>query len=134
MKHTNRQTTTATATDLHRAIDRRHAVTITYLDEHGDQTIRTIEPHSIETTTTGGRRVRAMCRLRGDERTFDLTRIVSYTLHRIAFILDRPTPKTPMPPAPTRSAAALIAYELNRDVITAAFRARHIHRTSTLAA
>jgi hypothetical protein len=39
-----------------------------------------------------------------------------------------------MPPAPTTSTAALIAFELNRDIIAAAFRARHILRNSTLAA
>jgi predicted DNA-binding transcriptional regulator YafY len=134
MRHTNRQTTTRTLTDLGRALARRTAVTITYTDDTGEQTIRTIEPHSIETTSTGAVRVLAMCRLRGEDRGFLLSRIVSYTCHRIGFVLERPAPKTVMPPAPTTSAAALIAYELNRDVITAAFRARHIRLNSTLAA
>lgn len=118
MKHTAKQPTTTTLADLYRAIDRQHAVTITYTDEHGETTIRTIEPYDIRTTKSGNIRVHAMCRLRGDARSFDVTRIVSYTLHRIAFVLER---EEATPAAGhgivVRSERQLIARELGRDYL-----------------
>ncbi|WP_158995301.1 WYL domain-containing protein [Streptomyces sp. QHH-9511] len=129
MKHTNRQTSTATLADLYRALDRKFAVTITYLDDNGDQTIRTIEPYDIRTTKSGRIEVRAMCRLRADARGFLLHRIVSYTCHRIAFVLDRPEATTPAGAViVVRSTAQLIARELGRDYLPTA---RRITQTDT---
>ncbi|MFB7867398.1 WYL domain-containing protein [Streptomyces sp. NPDC056069] len=123
MKHTNRQTTTRTLTDLYRAIDRQQAVTITYLDDNGDQTIRTIEPYDIRTTKSGRIEIRAMCRLRAEARGFLLHRIAAYTCHRIAFVLDRPEATTPAGTlVVVRSAAQLIARELGRDYLPSARR------------
>ena len=42
MRITTRQTTTRTLTDLHRAWDRRHPVTITYTKADGTETIRIV--------------------------------------------------------------------------------------------
>ncbi|WP_187283421.1 WYL domain-containing protein [Streptomyces sp. t39] len=118
MKHTGRQTTHRTLTDLYRSLDRRHAVTITYLDDNGDETLRTIEPFDIRTTKAGRIQVRAMCRLRGDARSFDLARITAYTCHRIAFVLDREEATTPAEQViVVRSTAQLIARELGRDYL-----------------
>ena len=118
MRHTKTQTNTRTLTDLYRAIDRRNAVTITYLDEDGTESIRTIEPYDIRTTKNGRIQVRAMCRLRGKNRSFYLHRIVSYTCHRIAFVLDRPEATTPAGHViVVRSPAQLIARELGRDYL-----------------
>jgi len=118
MRHTTTQTTTRTLTDLYRAIDRRNAVTITYLDEDGTESIRTIEPYDIRTTKTGRIQVRAMCRLRGENRSFYLHRVVAYTCHRIAFVLDRPEATTPAGHViVVRSPAQLIARELGRDYL-----------------
>ena len=118
MRLTKTQTTTRTLADLYRSIDRQHAVTITYIDENGDETIRTIEPYDIRTTKSGSIRVHAMCRLRGDARSFDVSRIISYTLHRIVFVLDRPEATTPAGHViVVRSANQLIARELGRDYL-----------------
>lgn len=118
MKQTVGQTTTKTLTDLLRALGHRHAVTITYVDETGETTIRTIEPYDIRTTKSGSIRVHAMCRLRGDARSFDVARIVSYTCHRIAFVLDRPEATTPAGRGiVVRSEKQLIARELGRDYL-----------------
>ncbi|WP_331763215.1 WYL domain-containing protein (plasmid) [Streptomyces sp. NBC_01369] len=118
MKNTKTQTTTKTLADLYRAIDRQHAVTITYLDEQGEETLRTIEPYDIRTTKSGRIEVRAMCRLRGEARGFLLHRIVAYTCHRIAFVLDRPEATTPAGHViVVRSAAQVIARELGRDYL-----------------
>jgi predicted DNA-binding transcriptional regulator YafY len=118
MKLTGRQTQTKTIADLYKALDRKQAVTITYQDENGDETIRTIEPYDIRTTKSGSIRVHAMCRLRGDARSFDVRRVTAYTLHRIAFVLDRPQATTPAGQGiVARSANQLIARELGRDYL-----------------
>lgn len=118
MRITKNQTTTRTLADLYRAIDRKHAVTLTYLDDKGEETIRTVEPYDIRTTKNGHIRVHAMCRLRGDARSFDVQRIVSYTCHRIGFVLDRPEATTPAGRViVVRSEQQLIARELGRDYL-----------------
>ncbi|MFD4795913.1 WYL domain-containing protein [Streptomyces anulatus] len=132
MKHTSRQTVTQTLTDLYRALDRQQAVTITYLDQDGTESIRTIEPYDIRTTKSGRIEVRAMCRLRGEARGFLVHKIVSYTLHRMAFVLDRPEATTPAGAViVVRSPAQLIARELGRDYLP---RTAVTRDTATLAA
>jgi predicted DNA-binding transcriptional regulator YafY len=129
MRNTSRQRTTQTLADFYRALDRRHAVTITYLDKDGTESIRTIEPMDIRTTRSGLIQIRAMCRLRGDARSFDVDRIVSYTCHRMAFVLEAPEATTPAGrPTIVRSAAQLIARELGRDYLPAH---RRITQTDT---
>lgn len=116
MKHTNRQTTHATLLDLCRAIARKNVVTITYLDRHGDETVRTIEPTDLRVTDDGDIELYAMCRLRGQARKFALSRLVSYTVHRMAFVLDHEEPTTVAGHViPFRSTAQLVAHELGRD-------------------
>ncbi|WP_030756488.1 WYL domain-containing protein [Streptomyces sp. NRRL F-5135] len=118
MKHTNRQTETRTLTDLYRALDRQHAVTITYLDQDGTESIRTIEISDIRTTKSGRIEIRAMCRLRGEARGFLLHRIASYTCHRIPYVLEQPEATTPAGRViVVRSERQLIARELGRDYL-----------------
>ncbi|GHC37178.1 MULTISPECIES: WYL domain-containing protein [Streptomyces rochei group] len=132
MRITSRQTTRKTLADLYRAIDRQHAVTITYRDEKGEETIRTVEPWDIRTTKAGRIQLRAGCRLRGDARGFFVDAIVSYTVHRMAFVLDRPEATTPAGHGiVVRSAAQLIARELGRDYLPRTAVTRH---NTTLAA
>ncbi|MYR75145.1 MULTISPECIES: WYL domain-containing protein [unclassified Streptomyces] len=132
MRHTNRQTATKTLTDIYRSIDKAQAVTITYLDEDGTESVRTIEPFDVRTTKSGRIQVRAMCRLRGEARSFYLHRIVSYTLHRMAFVLDRPEATTAAGAViVVRSAAQVIARELGRDYLP---RTAVTHSDTTLAA
>lgn len=133
MKYTAKQATTKTLTDLYRALDHQHAVTITYLDRDGTESIRTIEPFDIRTTKSGRIEVRAMCRLRGEARGFALHRIVSYTCHRMAYVLDRPAPtKYVRPdPAPVTDAQALFFYELARDQDDADYTPRTLIQTDT---
>jgi predicted DNA-binding transcriptional regulator YafY len=132
MKHTNRQATTKTLADLYRAIDRRFAVTITYRDADGTETIRTVEPWDIRTTKAGRIQLRAGCRLRGDARSFYVDAIVSYTCHRIGFVLEQPEATTPAGKGiVVRSAAQLIARELGRDYLPTR---RITRQTTTLAA
>ncbi|PBO20364.1 hypothetical protein CLM85_12895 [Streptomyces albidoflavus] len=116
MKHTARQSSTRTLADMVRAMDTQRATTITYLDSNGDETVRTIEIHDIRTTAAGRVIIRAMCRKRGEMRTFHPARIVSYTVHRMAFTLEVPTEEPAPSPAHTaRTEAEVIAFELDRD-------------------
>ncbi|MFE6126704.1 WYL domain-containing protein [Streptomyces sp. NPDC056437] len=129
MKHTSRQTSTKTIADLYRAIDRRHAVTLTYLKPgETEPTVRTVEPYDLRTTKSGRIRVHTMCRLRGEARAFYIDAILSYTLHRMGFVLERPEATAPaVPVIVVRSAAQLIARELGRDYLPT----RRITRTDT---
>ncbi|HET6354674.1 WYL domain-containing protein [Streptomyces sp.] len=114
MKHTARQTSTRTLADLIRAMDGQRAVTITYIDSDGEESVRTIEIHDIRTTNKGRIIVRAMCRTRGEMRTFHPERIASYTIHRMRFVLDAPTGETRFTHA-AETVAELISLEMDRD-------------------
>ncbi len=154
MKLTARQTQTKTLADFYRAIDRQHAVTITYLKSgETEPTVRTIEISELRTSavkisktgkvTGGDIYVIAMCRLRAAEieqktaagedtkgmtaaREFALSGILSYTVHRIGYVLTPPANTTfqPTPKAPVHSVAALIRFELERDPDDADYRPR----------
>ena len=118
MKLTANQTSTKTIADLIRAVDHKRAVTITYRDTDGTESIRTVEPWDLRTTKAGRIQLRAGCRLRGDARSFHVERIVSYTLHRIGFVLEREEATSPAGKGiVVRSAAQLIARELGRDYL-----------------
>lgn len=115
MKHTAKQTTEATLTDLYRALDRRQPVSITYEKADGTETLRTIEPYDIRTTKAGDVIVKAMDRETSEGRTFRIDRIVTYTRHTGAtFQVDRPEQETPAAPAPA-TVAELVTRELDRD-------------------
>lgn len=154
MKHTARQTQTKTLTDLYRAIDHQHAVTITYLKPgETEPKVRTIEISELRTSavkisktgqiTGGDIYILAMCRLRAAEidakqaagedttgmtaaREFALSGIISYTVHRIGYVLTRPANTTyqPTPKAPATDETALIWFELERDPDDADYRPR----------
>jgi predicted DNA-binding transcriptional regulator YafY len=118
MRLTADQATTKTLADLYRSIDRQTVVTISYVDEKGEETVRTIEPYDIRTTKNGRIQVRAMCRLRGDARGFFIDQIKAYTLHRIGFVLEQPEATTPAGRGiVVRSESQLIARELGRDYL-----------------
>lgn len=138
MKHTNRQTATKTLTDLYRALGRQQVVTVSFLKEEKDdtgrktgrlvETVRSLEIFDIRTTRDGYIVIKAMDRETSEARTVRVDRIVSYTCHRIAFVLDRPEATTPGGAViVVRSAAQLIARELGRDYLPA----RRIDQTHT---
>lgn len=113
MKHTARQLSETTITDLYRAMDRQNPVTITYVKADGTTTVRTIEIYDIRTTKAGDVIVKAMDRQSGESRTFRVDRLISYTVHRTAYVIDRPADETPAPVPAT--VAELTAYEIARD-------------------
>ena len=143
MKITANQTTTRTLADLYRAIDRQHAVTITYLKPgETEPTVRTVEIHELRTAslkvskgriTGGGIVIVAMCRLRGARREFHLSGILAYTVHRMGYVLTMPENTTyeAPEPAPADDADALFFYELARDRDDADYRPRKLIQTDT---
>ncbi|MEU9947011.1 WYL domain-containing protein [Streptomyces sp. NPDC047939] len=144
MKNTAAQSSTKTLADLYRALDKQNAVTITYLAPGDTEpTVRTIEIAELRTTSVkirkdgsvkgGGIIVIAMCRLRGEAREFHLSGIRAYTVHRMAYVLDRPAPtKYVRPtPAPATDAQALFFYELARDQDDADYTPRTLIQTDT---
>lgn len=154
MKHTAHQPQTKTLTDLYRATDHQHLVTITYLKPgETEPTVRSIEIYGLHTSTvhisktgkvTGGDiQVMAMCRLRAAElaeaqtagedttgktaaREFNLSGILAYTVHRMGYVLTRPQNTTyePTPAAPDDDETALVHFELERDPDDADYRPR----------
>ncbi|MFE0206968.1 hypothetical protein [Streptomyces sp. NPDC058985] len=137
MRITRTQIVRKTLADLYRAADHQFAVTITYLKPgETEPTVRTIEIHELRTTAVritkagevrgGDIKVMAMCRLRREAREFHLSGIISYTVHRMAYVLERPANTTyePTPPAPADDAQALFFYELARDQDDADYQPR----------
>ncbi|MFB7440238.1 WYL domain-containing protein [Streptomyces mirabilis] len=139
MRHTANETTTQTLTRLVAALDKSHPVTITYLKEEKDeagkktgrliQTVRTIEIYDIVTTKAGDVLIKAMDRETGESRSWRLDRIVSYTTHRTAYVIERPAAKTttrrPVPGLATVAApnAALLAPAARIQILAASLAA-----------
>lgn len=128
MRNTKQQSSTKTLADLYRSIDRQHVITVTFLKEEKDdagrktgrlvETVRSLEPYDVLTTRDGHIVIKAMDRATGEARTVRLDRVLSYTLHRIAFVIDRPEATTPAGHViVARSAAQVIARELGRDYL-----------------
>ncbi|CAM5718298.1 WYL domain-containing protein [Streptomyces fumanus] len=90
MRHTARETSTQTLTRLIKALDAKHPVTITYTKADGTETIRTIEIYDITISAAGDILLKAMDRETGESRTFRLDRLISYTVHRTAYVIARP--------------------------------------------
>jgi predicted DNA-binding transcriptional regulator YafY len=95
MRHTKNETTTQTLTRLIKALDANHPVTITYTKADDSITVRTIEIYDITVSAAGDIIVKAMDRETGEARSFRLDRLVSYTVHRTAFVIDRPVADEP---------------------------------------
>jgi predicted DNA-binding transcriptional regulator YafY len=95
MRHTNRETTTHTLTRLITALDKQQPVTITYTKADGTETIRTIEIADILVTNAGDIVLRAMDRDTAEMRSFRIDRIQTYTVHRTAYVIERPVADEP---------------------------------------
>jgi predicted DNA-binding transcriptional regulator YafY len=90
MRRTANETTTQTLTRLITALDKRHPVTITYTKADGSETIRTVELYDIVVSAAGDILLKGMDRDSQEARSFRLDRLVSYTIHRTAYVIARP--------------------------------------------
>ncbi|MEV5957285.1 WYL domain-containing protein [Streptomyces sp. NPDC051987] len=95
MRHTKNETSTTTLTRLIKALDAKHPVTITYTKADGTETIRTIEIQDFVISQAGDILIKALDRETGEMRTWRLDRLVSYTIHRTAYVIDQPAADEP---------------------------------------
>ncbi|MBP5870868.1 WYL domain-containing protein [Streptomyces scabiei] len=95
MRRTANETSTTTLTRLIKALDAKHPITITYTKADGTETIRTIEIADIIVTNAGDIVLRAADRDTQEMRSFRLDRLVSYTVHRTAYVVERPAADEP---------------------------------------
>ena len=104
--------TADTLADVYAAMDKRRPVTITYVKADGSETVRTIETYDVVTTKAGNVIIKAMDRETGESRSWRLDRIKSYTVHRMAYTVEREAV-----PTETRlvTPEQIIDRELNRD-------------------
>lgn len=89
MKHTKNETQHQTLTRLITALDKQQPVTITYTKADDTETIRTIELYDITISQAGDILLKAMDRETGESRTFRLDRLISYTVHRTSYLIER---------------------------------------------
>jgi predicted DNA-binding transcriptional regulator YafY len=83
------------------AAKRHHPVTITYTRQDGTTTVRTIEVYEFTRNKAGDRYVKAMVRTEdpaGELRSFRLDRVTAITVHRTAYKLTVPEPKSALRP------------------------------------
>lgn len=90
MRHTKNETQHQTLTRLIKALDRRQPVTLTYIKADGTETIRTVEAYDLVVSNAGDILLKAMDRETGEARSFRVDRIVSYSTHRSAYVVERP--------------------------------------------
>lgn len=104
MRHTKNETQHQTLTRLIKALDRQHPVTIHYLKEEDDagkktgrlvETLRTVEIYDFYVSNAGDILAKAMDRETGERRDFRIDRLISYTIHRTAYLVPRPTVDEP---------------------------------------
>jgi len=79
-------------TAIKNAAKRQHPVTVSYADADGNTSVRTIEVYSANRSQAGNRYFKAMDRQTGESRSWRLDRISFYTIHRTAFLVERPEP------------------------------------------
>lgn len=105
MRRTANETSTTTLTRLIKALDANHPVTITYLREEKDEadkktgrlveTVRTIEVYDVIVSAAGDIVIKAMDRETGEARSWRLDRIRAYSIHRTAYVVERPAVDEP---------------------------------------
>lgn len=113
MRHTANETTTQTLTRLITALDKNQPVTITYVKADGTTTVRTIELYDITVSAAGDILLKAMDRETGEARTFRLDRLVSYTVHRTAYTVERPAADEPKQRTTTGLATVTVLYPID---------------------
>jgi predicted DNA-binding transcriptional regulator YafY len=90
MRHTKTETQHQTLARLITALDKQQPVTITYVKADGSETIRTVELYDIVVSAAGDILLKGMDRDSQESRSFRLDRLVSYTVHRTAYVVERP--------------------------------------------
>lgn len=118
MRHTKNETSTQTLTRLITALDKQQPVTITYIKADGTQTIRTIEIHDVIVTNAGDIVLRAADRDTQELRSFRTDRIVSYTVHRTAYVIELPAAEEPKQRTTAGLATVTVLYPVDCPATT----------------
>lgn len=120
MRHTKNETSTQTLTRLIKALDAKHPVTITYVKADGSTTVRTIEIFDVVVSAAGDILIRAMDRETGEARSFrvDPDRLISYTIHRTAYTVERPAADEPKTRTTTGLATVTVLYPVDCPATT----------------
>jgi predicted DNA-binding transcriptional regulator YafY len=115
MRRTTNETSTQTLTRLITALDKQQPVTITYLKADGSTTVRTIEIFDVIVSNAGDILIKAMDRESGEARSWRIDRLVSYTVHRTAHVIERPAADEPTKPA-CGLATVTVLYPIDLDL------------------
>ncbi|MFF7837574.1 hypothetical protein ACFZC6_01870 [Streptomyces ossamyceticus] len=123
MRRTANETTTQTLTRLIKAADRQHPITLAYLKEEKDEagkktghlveTVRTVEIYDFTVTAAGDIVIKAMDRETGEARSWRLDRLVSYTVHRTSYVIERPAADEPKARTTTGLATVTVLYPVD---------------------
>jgi len=113
MRLTKNETSTQTLTRLITALDKRQPVTITYTKADGTETIRTIEIADVIVTNAGDIVLRAADRDTQEMRSFRTDRIVSYTIHRTAYVIELPAADEPKQRTTTGLTTVAVLYPVD---------------------
>lgn len=99
-----------TYTAIKNAMKRQHPVTVSYTRADGTASVRTIEVYAADRSKAGNRYFKAMDRETGESRSWRLDRISAYTVHRTAYLVERPEPAAaPVTLIPVTADSALYA-------------------------
>jgi predicted DNA-binding transcriptional regulator YafY len=118
MRHTANETTTQTLTRLIKALDKQQPVTITYTKADGTETIRTVEAYDLVVSSAGDILLKGMDRETGEARSFRVDRIVSYSTHRTAYLIERPAADEPKVRTTTGLATVTVLYPVDCPATT----------------
>ena len=115
MRRTANETSTQTLTRLIKALDAKRPVSITYVRADGTTTVRTIEIFDIVVSAVGDILIKAMDRETGEARSFrvDADRLISYTVHRTSYLVERPVADEPKTRATSGLATVTVLYPID---------------------
>lgn len=127
MRHTANETSTQTLTRLITALDKQQPVTVSYLKEEKDEagkrtgrlveTVRTLEIQDFVISQAGDILIKALDRETGEMRTWRLDRLVSYTIHRTAYVIAAPVADD-KPARATGLATVTVLYPVDCPIAT----------------
>jgi predicted DNA-binding transcriptional regulator YafY len=116
MRQTKNETSTQTLTRLITALDKTQPVTITYTKADGTTTVRTVELFDIVVSAAGDILLKGMDRETGEARSFRLDRLVSYSIHRTSYTVERPTTDEPTQRTTTGLATVTVLYPVDLPI------------------
>jgi len=116
MRHTKNETQHQSLTRLITALDAKRPVTVTYVKADETTTVRTLELYDIVVSAAGDIVLKAMDRETGESRSWRLDRLVSYTIHRTQYLIERPAADEPKQRTATGLATVTVLYPVDLPI------------------